>query len=314
MSHSVEFLLRHGYAILFLAVLAEQIGLPFPSSPLLLAAGALVGMHLFNPAVVLFVAVSASLLSDSVWFDLGRDRGNEILGHVCRVSLEPETCVSKMHSAYFRYGAKSLLFCKFVPGLGTLGPPMAGMMKLAPWRFLALDAAGALSWSGAYVALGWMFQAQLEALAAGMATFGIWLAIALASIIFFYASWKYIKRRRFYRSLRIAQITPYELRQRMDAGEKLIVIDLRDPSEWREGRIPGSLQFEQSQLDKMIPAIAQAEAVLYCSCRNEADGARAALRLKHRGVRRVRPLEGGFERWLELGFPVEQYGRLSAGV
>jgi rhodanese-related sulfurtransferase len=214
-----------------------------------------------------------------------------------------------MHTIYFKYGAKSLLFCKFVPGLGTLGPPMAGMMKLPPSHFLAFDAAGALLWSGAYVAIGWMFQAQIEALAAGMVTFGTWFAIALASIIFFYASWKYIKRRRFYHSLRIAEITPYELRQRIDAGEKLVVIDLRNPTEWREGRIPGSLQFEQSQLDQVIPAIAQAEAVLYCSCRHEADSARAALWLKRRGVRRVRPLEGGFERWLELGFPVEQYAK-----
>src|SRR5580698_4958799 len=128
MNTLTEFLLQHGYMILFFGVLAEQIGLPFPSSPLLLAAGALLGTHRLNAVAVLGIAISASLISDSVWYNLGRRRGGTILGHVCRISLEPDTCVSKMHAVYSRYGAKALLFCKFLPGLGTLGPPMAGMM------------------------------------------------------------------------------------------------------------------------------------------------------------------------------------------
>jgi membrane protein DedA with SNARE-associated domain/rhodanese-related sulfurtransferase len=312
MNASTGFLLEHGYSILFLAVLAEQIGLPFPSSPLLLAAGALAGLHRLNPLSVLSIAIIASLLSDSVWYLLGKKEGSAILARVCRVSIEPDTCVSRMHRVYFHYGAKSLLFCKFVPELGTLGPPMAGMMGLAPWRFLLLDAGGALLWSGSFVAVGWVFREQLETLASAMGRLGTWFALAAVSAIVGYAAWKYIQRRRFYRTLRIARITPFELRHLMDAREKVIVIDLRDPSEWREGRIPGSLQFEESQLDKMIPAMANAEAILYCSCPNEAASARAALRLKRSGVRRVRPLEGGFEQWRKLGFPVEQYRAFKA--
>src|SRR5580704_15296903 len=110
MNESTEFLLHHGYAILFLSVLAEQIGLPIPSSPLLLAAGALAGLQLLNPLFVFATALGASLLSDSAWYVLGRRRGNSILGHVCQISIEPETCVSRMHTAYYRYGAKTLLF------------------------------------------------------------------------------------------------------------------------------------------------------------------------------------------------------------
>jgi membrane protein DedA with SNARE-associated domain/rhodanese-related sulfurtransferase len=305
MNPSAQFLLHHGYAILFLAVLAEQIGLPLPSSLLLLAAGALAGLHRMNPLAALSLAISASLIGDSVWYCLGRERGGAILGHVCRVSLEPETCVSRTHSLYFRYGAKSLLFCKFVPRLGTLGPPMAGMMQLPPWRFLLLDAGGALVWSGTFVAIGWMFRIQLEILGAAMARLGARFAIVLAAALVVYVAFKYIERRRLYRTLRIARISPFELRHRLDAQEKLIVIDLRNPIEWREGRIPGSLQFEEAELDLTISAKADAETILYCSCPNEASSARAALRLKRRGVRRVRPLEGGFEHWRKLGFPVE---------
>ena len=138
-----HFLLQHGYMIVFAGVLAEQLGLPFPSGSLLLAAGALLGTYRLNLAAILGIAIAASLISDSVWYCLGRRRGGAILVHACRVSLDPDTCVSQMHRVYSRFGAKALLFCKFVPGLGTLGPPMAGMVGLAPWKFLSLDAGGA---------------------------------------------------------------------------------------------------------------------------------------------------------------------------
>jgi membrane protein DedA with SNARE-associated domain/rhodanese-related sulfurtransferase len=314
MNTLTQFLLQHGYMILFAGVLAEQIGLPFPSSPLLLAAGALVGTHRLNPAAVLGLAIMASLISDSVWYGLGRRRGGAILGHVCRVSLEPDTCVSQMHSVYSRYGAKALLFCKFVPGLSTLGPPMAGMMNVPLWKFLLLDAGGALAWSGAFVGAGWMFRNQLESLAAGMASFGTWFGIVLASALAVYVALKYIQRRRIYRTLRIARITPTELRQRMDAREDLIILDLRNPIEWRDGRIPGSLQFEPDKLSSMAPTFAHAEVILYCSCPNEAASARAALQLKRQGVKRVRPLEGGFTRWHSLGFPIEEVAARTAQV
>jgi rhodanese-related sulfurtransferase len=131
------------------------------------------------------------------------------------------------------------------------------------------------------------------------------LAISIVLALALYAAWKYIQRRRFYKSLRLAQITPFELKHLMDARERLNIFDLRDPVEWREGCIPGSVHLEQG------PAKTEAEVILYCSCPKEADSARAALRLKQRGARRVRLLEGGFERWHELGFPVEEspYGK-----
>jgi len=306
MNSSTEFFLHHGYTILFLTVLAEQIGLPLPSSPLLLAAGAMVGLHLLNPGLVLAVALAASLISDSAWYVLGRRRGNSILGRVCQVAIEPETCVSRMHTVYHQYGAKSLLFCKFVPELGTLGPPMAGMMGLRPGTFLLFDAGGALLWSGAFVGMGWIFRAQIELLVIKMDRLGTWLAIAIVFAIAVYAAWKYIQRRRFYKSLRLARITPFELKHLIDARERVSIFDLRDPVEWRGGRIPGSIQLEQAQVVSMVPAKTGTEVILYCSCLKEADSAREALRLKRRGVRRVRLLEGGFERWHELGFPVEE--------
>lgn len=299
MNASTEFLLQHRYTILFLTVLAEQIGLPFPSSALLLAAGALAGLHFINPIFVLLTALAASLFSDSAWYVLGRRRGSSILRRVCQVAIEPENCVSRMHTVHYRYGPKSLLLCKFVPQLGTLGPPMAGMMGVPLQTFLLFDAGGALLWSGAFVATGWIFRAQIEFVLIQADRLGKWLGIAMVVALAVYVAWKYVQRRRFYRTLRLARITPFELKQLMDARQRLAIFDLRDPVDWRQSRIPGSVQLEPGQV------VSNAEAILYCSCPKEADSARAALRLKQRGAVRVRLLEGGFERWHELGFPVE---------
>jgi rhodanese-related sulfurtransferase len=134
------------------------------------------------------------------------------------------------------------------------------------------------------------------------------VGLALAA----YVIAKFIQRRRIYRTLMVAKISVDELKRRMDAGEHLVILDLRTLEEWREGRIPGSLHFEQDKLNLIVPETAQAEVVLYSSSPNEAENARAALQLKRRGVRRVRPLEGGFERWLNLVLPVEHSIQQSA--
>src|SRR5580704_1077934 len=162
MSDTVEFLLRHGYTLLFAFVLAEQLGLPIPSTPMLLAAGALAGLGRMNLALAWSLAVLASLTGDSLWFVLGRLRGFSILNLFCRISLEPDTCVQKTQTTYGKHGANWLLFAKFVPGLSTIAPPMAGMFKVRPAKFLGMDAAGALFWSGAYLIGGWIFRDQLE--------------------------------------------------------------------------------------------------------------------------------------------------------
>ena len=301
-----QFLFRHGYTIVFAGVLAEQLGLPFPSGSLLLAEGALLGTHRMNAAAIVGTAMIASLISDSVWYSLGRRRGGTILGEACGISLDPDTCVSQMHEVYSRYGANALLFCKFVPGLGTLGPPMAGMVGLTPWKFLSLDTGGAFIWAGNYVLIGWLFRAQLEVLTARMAQFGAWFGALFGLALAAYVIAKFIQRRRIYRTLMIAKITPGELKRRMDARENLVILDVRTPDERREGRIPGSIQFEQDKLSSILPRVAQGEVILYSSSPNEAEDARAALQLKRQGVRRVRPLEGGFKVWHSLGLPVEQ--------
>ncbi len=305
MHSSMEFLINHGYIVIFVAVLVEQIGLPAPAGPILIAAGALGGMHRLSLAAVLGLSLLASLMCDSLWFYMGKRRGVSVIEFVCKIALEPNVCISKTHSAYTRYGAKSLLVSKFVPWLGTLGPPMAGMYNLAPWKFLLLDSMGALAWASVYVIAGWVFRAQLEDLADAMSRFGAWVAAAIAVALAAYIASKYVRRRRIYHSLRAERITPYELKHRMDAGEKFVIVDLRADFERVEGVIPGAIAVTYEQIDSIAVTVLQKDVILYCSCPREITSVRAALRLKRRGALRVHPLLGGFAGWRDLGCPVE---------
>jgi len=302
MAGTIEFLVKYGYIVVFVGVFAEQIGLPLPSAPILMAAGALAGFGRLNVFEALTLAVAASVMSDLLWFYLGRRRGVAILKFVCKVSLEPETCLSKTYSAYTRYGSISLLFAKFVPGVGVLGPPMAGLQRLAPWKFVIFDSAGALIWSGAYVVAGWAFRTQLEELVAVLAKLGAYFGVLLAMGLALYIAGKYVRRRHLFRELQIARITPVELKYLMDQGRAPTIVDLRLEIEKQDGRIPGAV--ELAFLDSLPENLKVGEFVLYCSCPNEVTSVQAALKLMRRGVRHVRPLEGGFAGWLELGFPI----------
>jgi membrane protein DedA with SNARE-associated domain/rhodanese-related sulfurtransferase len=304
MNETIDFLLTHGYSVLFAFVLAEQLGLPVPSTPVLLAAGALGGLGRLNLAIALPLAVLASLIGDSFWFYLGRTRGISILRLLCKISLEPESCVRKTKSAYSNQGARWLLFAKFVPGLNTLAPPMAGMFNVGPWTFIALDAAGAGLWAGTFMLAGWLFRDQMELIASLMAKLGFWLGAALIAVLVLYIVWKYVNRAHVRRSLRIARITPFELKQRMDQGERMTIIDLRNAFEWQAGHIPGSLILSEEEFDTFIPPSLEGQVILYCSCPNDVSSAGLAVRLKRKGVKFIRPLQGGFPNWTGLGLPV----------
>ena len=305
MHQVIEFLIKHGHVVVFVAVFAEQAGLPIPSAPVLLAAGALVGLHYFSLAAVLAFAVSACLVSDSIWFWLGEKRGSRVLEFVCRISLEPDTCVSKTHSAYTRHGIKTLMVSKFVPGLGMLVAPMAGMFRIAPWKFLLFDLGGAFLWAGVYVAAGWAFRRQLEDIARAAWRYSGWFAVVIGLALAGYVGYKYFRRRTIYRTLRADRITAEELKMRCDAGEAPLIVDLRADFERREGWIPGAIALKLDGVDALTEVVGKREVIFYCSCPDEITSVRAALRLKRRGATRVHPLLGGFAGWRELGYPIE---------
>lgn len=306
MNGTVTFLSTYGYAALFACVLAEQLGLPLPAAPILLAAGALASAGKLNLAAALLFAVAASLIGDSVWYSLGRTQGMAVLRLICKISLEPDACVRQTNAAYAKHGTRWLLFAKFVPGVSTVAPPMAGIYRVNVWTFLGADGAGAGLWAGVYLFAGWWFGGQIETVAAHMDRLGGWVGLAVAGAVVSYVLFKLLERTRVHRSLRVARITPLELRQRMESGESILIVDLRNRFEWREGRIPGALTLTTKELDTYVPAVRETEMILYCSCPNEISSAAAAtMRLKRRGIKSIRPLEGGFPLWTQLGFPIE---------
>ena len=268
MDEAFQFLVRHGYSVLFVWVLAEQLGLPLPATPLLLAAGALAGSGQMNVWLAIALAVFASLLGDVSWYQFGRVRGGKVLNLLCRISLEPDSCVRKTESAFVRHGARSLLIAKFVPGLNTMAPPLAGIIGMRLGRFLFFDALGALLYLGSFVVLGYGFSSQLEQVAARVAGLGFSLLVILAGALGAYIGWKYVLRRRFIRSLRIARITPDELNRKIEAGEEVVVVDLRHSLDFDAApqTIRGAIRMAPEKVEEGHSQIPRdREIVLFCT-------------------------------------------------
>ena len=268
MAAPVQFLIHHPYAILFGIVLAEQLGVPLPSVPVLLAAGALAGLGKIGAFPALALAVLATTAADLVWFEAGRRRGNKVLKFVCRVSLEPDSCVRRTEDVFSRYGPRSLLFVKFVPGLGLMAVTLAGAFGLRRRRFLLFDLPGAVVWAGAYIALGYVFSAQLEHAIAAVKSLGVTVAGLALGLVALWLLWKYFQRRRFIRDLRMDRISPEDLRRRLDAGEPIAIVDLRHRLDFEADprTLPGALRFDTNELEERHREIPRdREVVLYCT-------------------------------------------------
>jgi membrane protein DedA with SNARE-associated domain len=265
-SHILAFVERHGYALLFFWVLLEQSAIPLPSVPLLLAAGALIRTGRLNALLASACCAIAALIADNIWFQLGRRRGRRVLRLLCRVSLEPDSCVRQTENAFLKYGMSSLLVSKFIPGLNAVAAPLAGNSRSPYWRFLLFDSAGALIWSGAYLALGYLFSEQLETMVAYASRMGSNLLLLVVALFVLWIGWKFMQRRRFLRQLDVARITPEELRDRLNSGEDLFIVDLRNGLSEDPTLIPGATRMSPEDLAARREEIPlDREIILFCS-------------------------------------------------
>jgi membrane protein DedA with SNARE-associated domain len=183
MNNAVEYLLNHGCSVLFAWVLAEQAGVPIPSAPILLTAGALVGFGRMSCAAALGLPLAACLIGDCVWFAVGRRRGHAILGFLHRMSSRLGVGVTDISWRFSRYGRVSIVLAKFAPGFGILVPPLAASMGVSPLNFLLLDAFGALAWAGSHLLLGYLFRKKLETLASVCAKAGVLVAVSVVTAV-----------------------------------------------------------------------------------------------------------------------------------
>ncbi len=309
--NALQFLVDHGASVLFWVVFVEQTGLPIPAIPLLIAAGALVGAGKMSVGTALLLPVAASLPPDLAWYYLGRMKGGKVLGFVCRLSLEPDSCVRDTENLFHRYGPRTLLLAKFIPGFSTVARPLAGIVGMGAATFLFYDTVGALIWAGLCVGVGALFSNQLEQIALLFDQTGGWFLTIIGVGLAGFIGYKFFHRQKFLRDLRMAKITVDELKQRMDAGDPITVVDVRHPlaMELDPEMIPGALNFLMEEIEHRHHEIPRdRDIILYCSCPNEVSSARTALLLKKKGIHRVRPLEGGLDAWRERKFPVERRG------
>jgi membrane protein DedA with SNARE-associated domain len=264
----VDFLIAHGYSVVFLWVLAAQAGVPAPAIPLLLAAGAVAGQGLLDLRLLLLLSVLASVLSDAAWYALGRRFGVRVLAFLCRIAIEPDSCVRRTERTFAARGALTLLCAKFVPGVSTAAPPLAGLVRMPFRRFLWLDALGALLWSAAFLVPGWAFSRELERIAAHAALTGTWLLALFGAVVVLWILVRVVLRQRFLRRLRVARITPAELHRLQLDGAAPFVVDLRHAIDFDADPelVPGALRLTAEEVEDRHGEIPRdRDVVLYCT-------------------------------------------------
>ena len=300
----LQFIELYGLWVVFVCVLLNQGGLPTPAYTPIIVTAALAVEQGGSLAAIFVVAIIAAVLADVLWYLGGKHFGAAMIRLMCRISLSPDSCVGTTRKVYGRWGAKSLIFAKFVPGLAAVATTLAGETRISLVRFIIYDGIGAVLWAAGAVALGAIFHDAVGDVLLTLQQLGSFalLLFALALALFIAVKWR--TRHRFLIEIRMARVTPQELEVLMREQTGLTILDVRS-AEHRAltGWIPGSISasdIEALQLD------ATSEVVIYCDCPNDASAALAARRLKEKGYVRVRPLAGGFDAWTRGGRKVDR--------
>lgn len=261
---------RHGYALTFGLLLAEAVGLPFPAALALVAAGAAVGAHALWGPYVLAAALTALLLGDTAQFWLGRYMGWALLGFLCRVSINPETCILRSAESFYKRGKITLVIAKFIPGVNTMAAPLAGSMKMRFSQFLRLDFAGALVYSLTYLLVGYVSRDFLAALLRGFHAAGRAMEGVIVAALTVYAIYRIVQYRKNKTYSVVPRIQVEELARRLssqDAG-RVQIVDVRSHGYYDSGssRIKNSIRIEPNNLEEEIKNLPKDKDIyLYCT-------------------------------------------------
>jgi membrane protein DedA with SNARE-associated domain/rhodanese-related sulfurtransferase len=302
--HLIE---QFGLLLVFFNVLLEQLGLPLPAYPTLIVTGALVSRGDYSFSLLLITATVAALIADFSWYLIGRRYGRRVMSTLCRISLSPDTCVNQTESIYSRWGARSLLLAKFIPGFASVASALAGTVGTSRKTFLFFDAIGAALWVGLALFLGSLFSDAIDDLLDVLAELGKWGGLLIAAAFAAFIANKWWQRYRFFKELRMARVTVHELEQMLRDGQTPVVLDVRSALSQQDGRIPGAQLITLDDVDAFaLHQPLDGEVIVYCACPNEASAARVAKLLKQRGYTRVRPLLGGMDAWVGAGYAIER--------
>ena len=299
MPQLVELLQVYGVLIVFGIVLVEQFGLPIPAFPILIVAGALSVDGALSWELCLLSAVAACLICDMFWFRAGRFYGKRILRLLCKISLSPDSCVNQTEDRFRRFGARSLLVSKFVPGFNTIAAPLSGAIGTHTRQFLGYSATGAALWSGTGILLGIVFHDGVEDLLGWLEAAGGTALSVLATLLLLFIAVKYIERRRHRARIGMPRIEIGEFIALIDGGHDPVIIDARSlTAQQLEAAIPGAVLFHSCVPEQLMASIDKdRHVVVYCSCPNDVTAAEVAKQFLANGFHRARPLRGGLDAW-----------------
>lgn len=299
LSQITDTLQRDAVWVVFVNVLMQQAGLPVPAVPTLLLAGSL-ALSSSQLAGMLAAAIVASVIADWVWYLAGRAFGYRVLSGLCRLSINPGSCVSQTEARFVRWGTGSLVVAKFVPGFSTVAPPIAGSMRMRLPAFLLAAAAGAALWAGLALAAGWLLRDEVNAAIQALDRHAGSALFAVAAVLAAWLGWKLWQKYRFRQLAALPHITPDELLAALEATHPPLVLDLRGQTMVAAtGPIAGAMVAEH---DRLLEAVSHwpknRPVVTLCACPQDAGAIQAAHRLLAAGYLSVRPLQGGYEAWL----------------
>jgi len=307
MNYLIMMIQQYGVGFVFLNVLALQAGLPVPAYPALLVAGAYAAMGGRPLWQLVAVGIAAALVADTGWYLAGRKFGIRVLRILCRLSLSPDSCVRQTESIFERFGPTSMLFAKFVPGFASVATALAGAMHLRYVVFVFFDAIGAGLWVGVGVGLGYVFRDAINDVMSTLSSLGQY---GLMLIIAGFVAWiavKWWRRHMFIKQLRMDRVSVDELRTLIDEDKVTAIVDVRSPlMQATTGRIPGARTIDMQKIAESFEGVpADGEVIVYCACPNEATAVKVAQTLRKVGFKRIRPLHGGIDAWIEAGNAVE---------
>lgn len=304
----------HGYTLVAVVLFAASAGLPLPTSIVLLGAGAAAAQHELNFGGVFCLGVGAAVLGDVLLYFGGRYTGWWLLAGMCRLSMNPESCIFSSSAYLYRRGAKTLLFSKWVPGLASMAAPMAGSLNMRFGQFLSMDAAGVAVYVGAWTTAGYFFRGFIQQITDWLARLGhavlyagllLVLGYAVSLAVFAIRSRKYNK---------IEKISAENLQERLKTmtPDRLVVIaDVRSHNYYDPGmqRIKNSIRVEPTRLKEELLALREfmapeCEIYLYCSCIRDTTSKRVAHMLEQENCR-TQVIEGGMKAWVRAGGELE---------
>ncbi len=298
-------LASHGYSILFAVVFLEAIGFPLPAALALLIAGAASARGSLHSSYVLGGALIATVSGDTLMFLMGRYTGWFFLGLLCRISLNPEACILSSADSFLRRGRMLLVVSKFIPGINTMAPPLAGSMNMRPLQFFGLDLAGAGLYIFTFFGMGFLFSGALGTITRGYQSFARaagWVVVALIAAYVGYVTWQWVK----VRALRTVPFAdPSEAAQLIKLGARIYDVRSHGYLDAKATRITGSIRLDPNTLTRFNEESPDGPMVyVYCTCAREATSVRVARELQNRGVR-VSVIKGGLRAWRSAGLPVE---------